>query len=69
MAGKNDCAIVDALKEMAQVMAQDNQALLANQQAHQNKNGRADEFPGLAKLQKYNPHTFKGIYDPECAQA
>lgn len=34
----------------------ENQALHANQ----NQNGGVDEFHGLGKFQKNNPHTFKG---------
>lgn len=56
--GRNDRAIVDALEEMAQ----------ANQALQVIKNGWGGEFRELGKFQKNYPPTFKGIYEPECAQ-
>ncbi|XP_058742151.1 uncharacterized protein LOC131614605 [Vicia villosa] len=60
--GRNDREIDDALKEMANVMAQATQALQGAQGA---KNGGADELCGLGKFQKNNSPKFKGKYDPE----
>lgn len=64
MVSINDSVIVDALEEMANVMAQANEVL------HVNKNQKrgVDEFHGLRKFQKNNPPIFKGRYDPEGAQ-
>lgn len=57
LVGRNNRAIVDALK----VMAQANEALHANQ----NHNGGLDEFRGMGKFHKNKPHMFKGRCDPK----
>lgn len=60
---RNDQEITEALGVMAQVMAQANTTL----QANQNQNGGDDEFYGLEKFYRHNPPTFKERYDPEGA--
>lgn len=59
---RNDCAIIDILEEMENVMAQATHAFCGSH------NGGADEFHGLEKIQKNNPSTFKERYDHEGAQ-
>ncbi|XP_050909502.1 uncharacterized protein LOC127123316 [Lathyrus oleraceus] len=62
IAGRNDHAITDALQAMAQVMGQAKQALQAQQ------NNQAEDGEGH-RIQRNNPPTFKGRYDPEGAHA
>lgn len=64
MVGINDRAIVDALEETTNMMTQANEAFQANQY----QNSGANEFRGMGKFQRNNPHTFKGRYNPEDAQ-
>ncbi|XP_020230143.1 uncharacterized protein LOC109810937 [Cajanus cajan] len=53
MAGRNDCAIADALQALAQAVS---------------NNNRAEVAPNwLEQFQRNNPPTFKGGYDPDVA--
>ncbi|CAL5191646.1 unnamed protein product [Lathyrus oleraceus] len=61
MAGRNNRVIVDVLEATANVMAQPNVAL------HANQNDGVDELYRLGKFQRNNLHTFKGMYDPRGA--
>ncbi|XP_058765344.1 uncharacterized protein LOC131638813 [Vicia villosa] len=61
--GRNDDAIVDALRMLAGSLGQIPHVNVGN------RNGDDDEFRALGKFQRNNPPIFKGEHEPDKAQA
>lgn len=70
VAGRNDDAIVEALRMLAESMGQIHQANAHQANANAgNQKGDDDEFRALGRFQQNNPPIFEGEHAPEKAQA
>jgi hypothetical protein len=70
VAGRNDDAIAEALRMLAESMGQIHQANAHQANANAgNQKGDDDEFRALGRFQRNNPPIFEGEHAPEKAQA
>ena len=63
VAGRNDDAIAEALRMLAEFIGQIPEANAGN------RNGDDDEFRALGRFQRNNPPVFEGEHEPDKAQA